>query len=125
MNILSKWQVRLAIGFIAGAIIVYGDNFAFQGEVSPIVIVVMLLAVTVTAGTIWGWRGWAIVIAAWVGVPTAHLVKHGLGLPDTLNPNTYTSILMLAIFTFVISTIGIGSGVLLRRLTEFGTKRNS
>jgi hypothetical protein len=125
MNILSKWQVRLAIGFIAGAIIVYVDNFAFQGEVSPIVIVVMLLAVAATAGTIWGWRGWNTVIATWACVPTAHLVKHVLGLPDTLNPNTYTSILMLAIFTFVISTVGIGSGVLLGRLTKFGTKRNS
>lgn len=124
MNILSNWQVRLAIGFIAGGIIVYVDNFAFHGEVSPIIIVVMLLAVTAAAGIIWEWRGWTAATAAWACVPAAHLVKHVLGLPDTLNPNTYTSILMLAIFTLVISTIGIGSGVLLRRLTKFGAKSN-
>lgn len=125
MNNLSKWQIRLAIGFIAGANIVYVDNFPFHGEVSPIVIVLILLAMTATVGIIWGWRGWYTAFSAWACIPTAHLFKHVLGLPDTLNPNTYSSILILAIFTFVISTIGFGSGVLLHKLTRLGAKNKS
>ena len=112
----SKLPVRLGIGFAAGAAIVYVDNWAFVGEVSPILIVAMLLAATATAGAIWGRRGWVASFAAWVCVPLAHLVKHVLGLPDTLHPNTYASILMLAAFTLAVASIGTGCGVLFRRL---------
>ena len=108
------------IGFIAGAVIAVVDNFAFGGEVSPIVIVAMLFAATAAAGWIWGWRGWRASAVVWLCVPLAHLVRHMLRLPDTLQPNTYTSILMLAAFTFAVSTIGTGCGVLLRALTISG-----
>jgi len=54
----------------------------------------------------------------------AHLVKHVLGLPDTLHPNTYTSILYLAAFTLVVATVGTGSGVLLRRLATGAVRRD-
>jgi hypothetical protein len=53
----------------------------------------------------------------------AHLIKHVLGLPDTMQPNTYTSILMLAAFTLAVATIGTGCGILLRRLTAVAAKR--
>ena len=39
----SRWTVRLGLGLAAGAALVCVDNFAFEGEVSPIVIVVLLL----------------------------------------------------------------------------------
>lgn len=119
MNSISFWNklpVRLGIGLAAGAAITYVDNFAFEGEVSPIVIVAMLFAATAMAGAIWGQRGWIAVAAAWACVPLAHVIKHVLGLPDTLQPNTYKSILMLAAFTLVVATIGTGCGVLIRKL---------
>jgi hypothetical protein len=119
----NKWPVRLGAGLAAGAAITYVDNFAFAGEVSPIIIVAMLLVATATAGAIWGQRGWVAVAAAWACVPLAHLVKHVLGLPDTLQPNTYKSILMLAAFTLVVAALGTGCGLLLRRLTT-GTPRS-
>ena len=112
----SKSPVRLGIGLAAGTAIVYVDNCAFDGEVSPLVIVAMLFAATATAGAIWGRRGWVASSAAWACVPLAHLVKHVLSLPDTLHPNTYASILMLAAFTLAVALIGTGCGVLLRRL---------
>jgi len=111
---LSTWPVRLAVGLAGGAAMAYVDNFAFEGEVSPIVIVAMLLAATAAAGASWGRRGWLAAAAAWVCVPVAHVVKHVLGLPDTLHPNTYVSIMYLAAFTLVVAIIGTGSGVLLR-----------
>ena len=124
-NIASNRYMLLGLGLAAGAVIAAIDSFAFNGEVSPIVIVAFLIVVAATSGGSCGWRGWFVTIPTWVCVPLAHLIKHIFGLPDTLNPNTYTSILMLALFTFVVSTIGLVSGVLLRRLTKGATKGNS
>jgi hypothetical protein len=107
---LSK---RLAIGLGAGLSIAAVDNFAFGGEVSPIVIVVLLVATTATFGAIWGRQGWTTAVAAWLCVPLAHVVKHALGLPGTLHPNTYTSILMLAVFTLLVATLGPAAGILI------------
>ena len=109
------WLVRFGVGLAAGIGIAYVDNYAFRGEVSPIVVVVMLLALTSAAAGIWGRRGWITATAAWICVPLAHLVKHVVGLPDTLHPNTYGSILMLAGFTFVVAALGTGAGMLVHR----------
>ncbi len=119
-NAKNRLPLLVGIGFIAGAVIAAVDNFAFEGEVSPIVIVAMLFAATAAAVWIWGWRGWQASAVVWLCAPLAHLVKHLIRLPDTLQPNTYISILMLAAFTFAVSTIGTGCGVLLRRLTISG-----
>jgi len=118
MNLFSNWQTRFLIGLIAGAIIVFIDNFAFRGEVSPIVIVIMLLISTITVGAIWKWHAWVAAVTVWICVPMTHVVKHLLGMPDTLHPNTYTSILMLAVFTFVISAIGFLFGALINRISK-------
>jgi len=111
----SRRPVRAAAGLVAGAAIVYVDNFAFEGEVSPMVIVAMLLAATAIAGAVWGRRAWVAAAATWACVPFAHVVKHVLGLPDTLHPNTYVSIFYLAVFTLVVATVGTGLGVLVHR----------
>ena len=110
-------QGLVAIGTAAGIAIAAVDNFAFGGEVSPIVIVAMLFGVTAIAGGLFMWRGWIVAACIWVCLPLAHLIKHLLGLPDTLNPNTYVSIIMLAAFSFLVAAIGVGVGVLVRRIT--------
>jgi hypothetical protein len=122
MKSSSNWQMRLLVGLIAGAVIVFIDNFAFQGEVSPIVIVILLLASTIAVGAIWKWQAWIAAVTVWICVPMAHVVKHLLGFPDTLHPNTYTSILMLAIFTFVVSAIGFLFGVLINIISKGNQK---
>ena len=122
MKSFSNWKTRLLAGLIAGAVIVFIDNFAFQGEVSPIVIVIMLLASTITLGAIWKWHAWIAAVTVWACVPMAHAVKHLLGLPDTLHPNTYTLILMLAVFTFVVSVIGLLFGTLINRISKGAQK---
>lgn len=121
-DITLRWPVQAGVGLVAGAAIAAVDNFAFGGEVSPIVIVVMLLAATGIAGLAWDRRGWVAAAATWMCVPLAHLIKHVLGLPDTMQPNIYTSILMLAAFTLAVATIGTGCGILLRRLTAVTAK---
>src|SRR5438105_2960348 len=115
--------VRLGAGLAAGAAIAAVDNFAFGGEVSPIVVVAMLLAGAAAAGAAWGRRGWVAAAAAWAWVPAAHLAKRLLGLPDTLQPNTYASILLLAAFTLAVAAVGTGCGVLARNLAAGGPKQ--
>jgi len=114
--ILSKLPTQLGMGLVAGAAIVYVDNCTFEGEVSPIIIVALLLAATARAGAMWGRSTWIAAATTWACVPLAHVVKHVFNLPDTLHPNSYTSILYLAAFTLVVATGGTGGGVLVRRL---------
>jgi hypothetical protein len=104
----------VSIGLAAGLAIVFLDNVAFGGEVSPIVVVVMLLLATGTAAGVWGRRGWIAAAAMWICLPLAHAVKHLLDLPDTLHPNTWASILKLAVFTVVVAAAGTGLGMLIR-----------
>lgn len=111
----GTWQVRLIAGLAVGAIISAVDNVVSDGEVSPIVIVAMLFAAAAAAGLFWGQRGWLVAFAVWACIPATHLAKRLLGLPDTLHPNTYASIAMLAAFSFVIAAVGIACGLLARR----------
>lgn len=117
MIVFFKRWAHLFFGLVAGAAIVYVDNNAFAGEVSPIIIVAMLLAATTAAGAIWERQRVAAAIVAWVCVPMAHFIKHVLRLPDTLHPNTYASIVYVAVFTLVVAAVGLGVGMLIRRLT--------
>ena len=112
--------MRLGIGLIVGLVIALVDNFSLSGEVSPIVIVALLLAAAFACGANWGWRGWPAAAGVWMFVPSSHLVKHVLDLPDTLHPNTYKSILMLAAFSFVVTAIGLGCGALSQKLLPGG-----
>lgn len=118
MKPLSSVQIHIFAGLIIGAIIAYVDNFSFQGEVSPIVIVILLLVATISVGAVWKWHGLITVALMWLWLPMAHVVKKALGLPDTLHPNTYTSILMFTVFTFAVSAIGLLLGVSINKIVR-------
>ena len=111
-------SIRVGIGLIAGAGIAAVDNFAFGGEVSPIVIVGMLLVFGAAVGVIWGGRAAVAAAIAWVWLPMAHVLKHLMRLPDTIHPNSYASLLKLAAFTFVVTALGLGFGLAFRRLSR-------
>lgn len=112
MSFLSRWPVRLGLGLAAGAAIACID----EGASEVTTIIVLLLATTAAAGAMWGPRAWITVVAVWACLPLAHLIKHLLGLPDMLQPNTYASILLLAAFTLVVAAIGAGGGLLIHAL---------
>jgi hypothetical protein len=116
-RISDQPKVRLGLALGAGALIATVDNVLFRGEVSPIVIIGLLLAATSAAGFRWGKAGWMPAIAVWAWVPGVHLVKRILGWPDTLHPNTARSILALAAFTLGVAVVGMGGGLLARRIT--------
>ena len=116
---------RVIFGLFAGVAIAAVDNVAFGGEVSPIVIVAILLTATGVAGAFWGRRAWVAALLTGVCVPCAHLVKHWLGLPDTLHPNTYASILKLAAFSLAVVTVGTGCGALVREIAVTAASNGS
>jgi len=113
----SIW-IRVFTGLIIGVIISYVDNFLFEGEVSPIVIVLLLLIATIGVGVLWRWKGVIISALIWIWLPITHITKKVFDLPDTLHPNTYKSIFMLTIFTFSVSSIGFLLGVSINRLLK-------
>jgi hypothetical protein len=115
---LRSWWWLVGYGLLTGAAIAAVDNLLFEGEVSPIVIVGLLLATTASAGAIWGARGLAAAALTWAWVPAAHVLKRTLGLPDTLHPNTWASVLILALFTLAVTAVGTGCGLLARRLSR-------
>ena len=91
------------------------ENFTFGGEITPIAIVALLLLATFSIGLAGTKRPWLAAALVWFWIPAAHLVKHALALPDTLHPNTYKSIEMLAIFSLFVCLIGVGVGIGIRR----------
>jgi hypothetical protein len=119
-TVLTGWPIRLACGLVVGAGIASVDNILFEGEVSPIIIVSLLLATTFAAGAMWGRRSLVATVAMWAWVPAAHLTKRVLGLPDTLHPNTNISLLLLAIFTLAVAGVGTLCGCWVRNLALGG-----
>ena len=117
-NFAHTLATRVVVGLAAGAAISTVDNVAFAGEVSPIVVVALLLASTGIAGAFWGRRSWVAAILTAGCVPSAHLIKHLLGLPDTLHPNTYASIFKLAGFSLAVVAVGTACGIFVRNLAD-------
>ena len=124
MKLFDRVGPRLGLALGAGGLIAAVDNVWFQGEVSPIVVVGLLLAAAAAAGALWGTAGWIPATIVWACIPGAHLVKRLLGLPDTLHPNTYRSILLLAGFTLGVTAVGFAAGLLAGRTSAAGMGRS-
>jgi hypothetical protein len=99
--------IALALGVAIAAV----DNFAFRGEASPIFIFGLLLIATALIGFAWRSRPWLPAAILWACIPSAHLIKHAIGLPDTIQPNTYPSILKLAVATLAVAVVGTACGM--------------
>ncbi len=114
MRFSISHPTRLDFGIGCGVAIALVDNFASGGEVSPVVVVALLLAASAAIGALWGFSGWPAALIVWAAVPAPHVVKLAIGLADTLHPNTWASIVQLAGFTGFVVAIGAGGGALLR-----------
>jgi hypothetical protein len=58
------------------------------------------------------WR-WALLVGPWV--PAVHAARHALGLPDSLNPNTYVTVLILLPVSLAVCLAGAYAGSLVGR----------
>ena len=106
----SGASMRIGIALALGVAIAAVDNFAFGGETSPIFILGVLLIATALIGFAWRARGWLAAAILWACIPSAHLIKHAFGLPDTIQPNTYASILKIAAVTLAVAVAGTAGG---------------
>jgi hypothetical protein len=109
----SAWGLSLLASLLISGV----DNLAYGGEVSPIVIVALILAASFALAYFRD-RPWTTAIAVWICIPLTHFAKHIASLADTLQPNTYRSIALLAGFTLVVSLAGSGVGTALRHWTS-------
>jgi hypothetical protein len=109
--------LRPTVGLLIGAVLVYLDGYAFSGETGPIVTIGCLLVATVSLSLTWSTGAWVAASIAWVMLPLGHVIKHSLGIPDTIQPNTYISIAGLAAVTLIAATLGGGLGLLIRQLS--------
>ena len=124
---LPFWKsstMRIVTGVVAGMLIAAVDNVLFEGEVSPLVVVGMLFATSAASAAAWGKRAWQTGLLTWAWLPGAHLAKRALGLPDTLHPNTYASVMLLAAFSFVVMAAGLAIGGGVRWLARGEQKRS-
>jgi hypothetical protein len=110
----ARWSAPIGTGLVVGATLAAVDNVAFGGEMSPAVVVVMLLVATGAVGLVWGTRGWFASVPIWACVPLPHVAKHALGIADTLHPDSCPSIVLLALFSLAVAAAGTASGVLVR-----------
>ena len=113
MRLSVSHPTRIGFGIACGTAIALVDNLASGGEVSPVVVVVLLLATSVTGGALWGLSGWPAAAIVWAAVPAPHVVKLAVGLEDTLHPATWASIGQLAAFTAFVVACGTAVGALL------------
>jgi hypothetical protein len=113
--------MRIAIALALGAAIAAVDNYAFGGEISVVVIFGLLLLGTGLVGFVWRTRGLLAAALLWACIPAAHLINHVFGLPDTIQPNTYASILKLAAVTFAVAVVGTACGTAIGGLKKANT----
>jgi hypothetical protein len=108
---LLPYAAASAFGMLTAGIDVaapFGDDSA-KATLLLLVVFSGLLGFLLPRGP---WR-WALAMAAWL--PLGHLVLHALGLNDTINPNTYATILLLLPVSLVACSVGAYAGAFLRR----------
>lgn len=106
---------RVAAGAVAGAAVAGVDHVVLGGgQVSSVVVVGLLLSLTAGMGSAWTWRGWVAAATTWACLQLVHVTKHLLGLPGTLQPDTWTSIGTMAAFTGAVCLAGFLGGAVIR-----------
>lgn len=102
------------VGLVAGLAIGAVDLYAAGGHVPPVVIVALHLVACGAIGGLWGWAAWPAAIAVAAPLPAVHAIRHALGWPDTISPNTWDSIVMMALFALAVCGAGLAAGAVLR-----------
>lgn len=101
---------------VTGILIAVIGSVSFGSGVSPIVIPGLLLAATFLFGAIGGQKRSWMALVVWIWLPLFHLVQRLFGITDALDPDTFSSIVLLGAFTLIVAMIGTTAGVLARRL---------
>ncbi|MFN7977531.1 MAG: hypothetical protein U0P30_05300 [Vicinamibacterales bacterium] len=104
----------IRVGLVSGLAISAVDLYAAGGHVPPVMIVVLQIVASGTVGGLWGWAAWPGAIAVAAPLPAVHTIRHALGWPDTISPNTWDSIVMMGLFALAVAGAGFAAGAVLR-----------
>ena len=104
----------MRLGLAAGLVVSAVDLYAAGGHVPPVVIVALQVIASGALGALWGGAGWAGAIAVALPLPAVHAIRHARGWPDTISPNTWDSIVMMALFALAVAGAGFAAGAVLR-----------
>lgn len=105
-------RASIVTGLAAG-VTVAAIETAGGGAVRPVAVVALVIAAAFGVGLRWGWAGWLGALAVALPVPGLHLGKHVLGLPDTIQPNTYDALVMMTLFHVALAGAGLAAGAVL------------
>jgi hypothetical protein len=103
-----------SLSIILGLFVAWFDVRAPFGDDTSKGTVLLWLVFGGSLGFLWprqSWR-WAASLGPWV--PAIHLLRHVWGLPDSINPNNYATILLLVPVSLAVCLIGSFGGSLLR-----------
>jgi hypothetical protein len=112
----SSWRVTavssLAVGL--GLLTAWFDVAAPFGDDTEKGTIVLWLVSSGTFGFLLPHRPWqwALLIGPWVTL--AHLARHLFGLPDSINPNTYLTILLLLPISLLVCSLAAYGGSFVR-----------
>jgi hypothetical protein len=114
-NRIIKYISAIVIGLFISAL----DNCAFGGEISPVIVIMLLFLFCAGMAFIVNTYAYLISIIIWIFLPLVHFINHLLGFTDSIQPNTYQSIFLLALVTFAVSQIGFVVGRIIRKTADF------
>jgi hypothetical protein len=100
---------------LLGLAIVGVDLFADGGEISPAVVLALLLTAGAIVGAIHKRFSLLLAVLTAVSLPVVHLALHISGRKTTLQPDTVASILMVGLVAGCAATIGVLIGAAARR----------
>ncbi len=103
------------VAIILGLCIVLVDLFADGGEISPAVVLLLLLIAGAIVGAIHSRLSLWLALLISISLPAVRLILHLLGYKTTLQPDTVASILMVGAVALCVASIGVLIGAVARR----------
>jgi hypothetical protein len=111
----TSQAIAMVFASISGLVIAALDRASFFGDDSAQFTVFLWLLASGLLGFTRPRRPWlwAVLIGPWLSL--TNLVRHVLGLPGSVHPDTYTTILLLLPLSLAICSLGAYGGALARR----------
>jgi hypothetical protein len=107
--------IAIVIASISGLFIAAIDRAALFGDDSAQFTVFLWLVFSGLLGFARPHRPWLWAVLIGPGLPLTSLVLHVLGLPGSVHPDTYTTILLLLPISLAVCSFGAYGGALVRR----------
>ncbi len=116
---MTKYGHVYLIAVVLGVVITCVDLFADKGEISPVVVLLLLLIAGGIVGAIHSHFSLALAVLTAICLPATHLTLHFMGHKTTLQPDTVPSILMVGVVSLCAAALGVRLGAGVRRASAW------